>query len=209
MFFMVTGADADPDKTDYNAIGMADTGTRRHVAIQEALMDLSELGYDWEYVSVPDYIEMKKTQGKCSDIIITGQSGAETKLRNAKLNMNFMCDGILKQKSTGKYFLFEFKNQISFKTLNKSGVDAEHKIQAILYCLNLDLEDALFLYENRDTCELFAFLFKVDDTMKAEQLNHINECQSYVEKLIAPPKHENLKPCRWCKYKTMCKKVGA
>lgn len=208
MYFMVTGADLDPGRTDYQSIGMADTGTRRHVAIQEALMQLSELGYDWEYIDVEEYIKDKQLNGKCSDIIIVGKSGPETKLRNTKLNMNFMCDGIMRQKSTGRYILFEFKNQISFKANNKEDVDTEHKPQAALYCLNLDLEDVFFLYENRDNCELHCFLLHISDEDKNAQLAKLQECDTYVENLIPPPRHKDLKPCRWCSYKVMCKRCG-
>ena len=205
---MVTGAEIDTAKTDYLGIGMADTGTRRHVAIQDNLLQLRELGYDWEYIDVESYIEEKQAGGECLDIVVVGKAGAETRLRNTKLNMNFMCDGILRQLSTGKYYLFEFKNQISFKFNGKRDVDTEHKPQAALYCLNLDIDDVLFLYESRDTCELNCFLYHVTEQDKQEQLNKIMECEKYVSNLIPPPKHFNEKPCRWCRYKNMCKKVG-
>ena len=208
MYFMVTGADTDPGRSDYQSIGMANTGTGRHVDIQEYLIQFVDFGYDWQYIDVEEYLRMKQLQGKCKDVIVTGRSGPETKLRNTKLNMNFMCDGIIKQMSTGKYFLFEFKNQISFKANNKTDVDTEHRPQAILYCLNLDLEDGFFLYENRDNCELNCFLIHVTEEDKNTQLSKIQECETYVENLIPPPKHSDLKPCRWCNYKQMCKKVG-
>lgn len=208
MYFMVTGADTDVTKSDYTGIGMADTGTRRHVAIQDNLLQLKEMGYDWEYVDVEQYIAEKQSKGKCLDITVVGKAGAETRLRNNKLNMNFMCDGILRQLSTDKYYLFEFKNQVSFKFNGKQTVDTEHKPQAALYCLNLDIDDVLFLYESRDTCELNSFLYHATEQDKQEQLNKIIECETYVENMIPPPKHINEKPCRWCRYKSMCRKVG-
>ena len=44
---------------------------------------------------------------------IVGQSGMECKLYHKKLNMSFMCDGIIKYKS--KYFIFEFKTETANK----------------------------------------------------------------------------------------------
>jgi hypothetical protein len=165
--------------------------------------------FDWEYVDVADYIAYKQSQGKCLNLEIKGQSGAETHLFDKVLGVSFMCDGIIRRKSTGAYYLFEFKNQVSFKYAGKSGVDAEHYNQVSTYCMELDLDYAFVTYENRDVCELnVPELFHVTEEMKQSVVNKILECESYVERLIIPPKHTTDKPCRWCKYKTECRKAG-
>lgn len=210
MYFTRVGADTDPSSTEYTMIGMADTGSRRHEAIQETLLEMKELGYDWEYLDVEDYVKHKQEQGKCKSLTITGKRGMETHLIDTTLNVSFMCDGIIRKISTNEYFLFEFKNQTSFKYSNKICVDPAHVNQVTCYCTLLDLDKAFVLYENRDLCQLECpEVFEVTDKMKQELvIDKIMECESYVEKMVAPPKIEDTKYCRWCPYKTMCRKVG-
>lgn len=209
MYFMRTGEVPDGTRTEYNAIGMADTGTRRHVAIQEVLAEMESLGYDWRYLDVEEYLKRKQATGKCLDIEVVGKHGAETKLFHKTLQISFMCDGILERVSTGACYLFEFKNQVSFKYNGKEAVDAEHVDQVSTYCMALDLDECLVLYENRDTCTLECpEVFQVTDEMKQRQVDKVLECESYVERLIPPPVYETTKPCRWCQYQTACKKAG-
>lgn len=210
MYFTRTGEETDGSRTEYTGIGMADTGTRRHEAIQEALMDMKDLGFDWEYVDVENYILNKQKNGKCLDIQVADKRGAETHLYHKTLFLSFMCDGIIRRISTGECFLFEFKNQVSFKYSNKTQVDSEHVDQVSTYCLALDLDKAFVLYENRDVCSLECpEVFEVTAEMKQKQANKILECESYVEQLKPPAMHSDTKICRWCQYKIACKKVGA
>lgn len=207
MYFMRVGEDVDMLPTEYNSISMADTGTRRHVAIQDVLESMLDLGFDWQYIDVADYVEMKKDEGKLKYIEVRGKVGAETKLVDTALHVSFMCDGILYNIKSKKYYLFEFKNQASFKYNGKVCVDADHVKQVTQYCLLLDLNEVLVLYENRDNCMLECpELLIVTDEMKEEQANRLITCEQYVENKVVPPKHSDTKACRWCKYKTACKK---
>jgi len=210
MYFTRMGAEMDTKPTEYKMIGMADTGTRRHEAIQEILLSMKDLGYDWEYVDVAEYVRKKQEFGKCLTLQIKGVAGAETHLFDTQLEVSFRCDGIIRKISTNEYYLFEFKNQTSFKYAGKECVDDAHVDQVTCYCTLLDLEKAFVLYENRDVCELECpEVFIVTDKMKQELcINRILECESYVEKMIAPPMTEDKKNCRWCPYSTICKKVG-
>lgn len=210
MYFTRTSAPTDPQTTDYQSVGMADTGTRRHEAIQEVLLHIKELGYDWEYVDVETYVRKKQKFGKCKTLVIKGKDGAETKLFDTALKVSFRCDGIIRRISTDEYFLFEFKNQVSFKYADKVCVDEAHVDQVTCYCTLLDLDKAFVLYENRDTCTLECpEIFEVTDKMKQELcIDKIMTCEGYVERMIAPPMTDNKKNCRWCPYKTICRKVG-
>lgn len=209
MYFVRTEAQQDTTRTEYNAIGMADTGTRRHVAIQDVLLCMEEYGYDWKYVDVEDYLKAKWAEGKCLDIEVKEKQGAETKLFHKTLLISFMCDGIIEQLSTGNHFLFEFKNQISFKYNNKEAVDKEHINQITCYALCLDLDYVFVLYENRDICLLECpELFVVTPELKQGVIDKILECEGYVEQLKPPPKTTETKVCRWCKYKLECEKAG-
>ena len=187
---------------------MADTGTRRHEAIQEVLESMKELGYDWEYYPVDKYVKQKQSEGKCLSLQIKGQVGAETHLFDTTLLTSFRCDGIIRRLSTNEYYLFEFKNQVSFKARDKKDVDEAHHNQVICYCTSLDLDNAFVLYENRDTCELECpVVFEVTEEMKQGLVSRIMECEGYVERMIAPPKPDDLSVCKWCKYKGICRKV--
>lgn len=218
MYYMVTGEKPDESRTDYASVGMADTGTRRHVAIQEAVAAMAELGYEWKYLDVEEYLREKWAVGKCLDIQVVGKRGVETQLRHKTLNISFMCDGIVRYLPSGEDFLFEFKNQISFKyghddkqpgAVAKSHVDEAHEDQVCTYCMALDLNRALVLYENRDNCNLECpEVFEVTAEMKQARVDKILECDSYVERQVPPPMHCDKKPCRWCQYQTACKKHG-
>lgn len=209
MYFMRIGQEPDEMRSEYNAIGMADTGSRRHEAIQEVLLEMDSMGYDWKYMDVEEYLKEKWAEDKCTSIKVVGKRGAETKLFDEALQISFMCDGIIKRKSTGQYYLFEFKNQVSFKYNGKAAVDKEHINQVSCYCMALDLDQAFVVYENRDICTLECpEIFTVTDEMKDACVDRILECESYVERLIPPPIHTDTKPCRWCAYSTACKKAG-
>lgn len=209
MYFMRTEAEIDDTVNVYNSISMADTGTRRHVAIQNILKQMKDLGYDWEYINVADYIDMQHEVGKCSHIKVVGEFGAETKLFDSAYGVSFMCDGIIRRISTDEYYLFEFKNQVSFKSKTKDNVDKEHFNQVIAYCAELDLNKALVLYENRDTCTLQCpVVFVVDTAMKLAYYTRLLECDSYVERIKVPPKTKDSKICTWCSYKLECRKAG-
>lgn len=209
MYFTRMGAQTDSSSSTYNLIGMADTGTRRHEAIQEALLQLQNIGMDWEYVNVEKYVLEKQKFGKCRNLVVKGTSGAETHLIDTTLNLSFRCDGIIRRISTNEYFLFEMKNVTSFKYSNVENkpLDEHHK-QIICYCTALDLENAFVLYENRDFCTLECAFFHVSEGMKKDLVSYIMECEGYVERMIAPPKSKDTKVCRYCAYKDICGKVG-
>lgn len=210
MYFTRKKAEADITPSEYTAIGMADTGTRRHEAIQEVLIKMTKYGYSWKYLDVDEYVARKQSEGKCLSIQIKGRCGAETHLFDTNLKTSFRCDGIVENTQTNDFFLFEFKNQISFKTFDKNRVDAEHLNQVTCYCLSLDLDKALVLYENRDNCTLDCpEVLEVTEEMKKKIKDKIITCEKYVELGVIPPRHDTEKPCRWCKYKTMCRRAGA
>jgi hypothetical protein len=209
MYFMRTEAEEDVSMPDYCLVGMADTGSRRHTAIQGVLLYMTETKADWRYIDVANYVALKQKEGKCKSLSVVGKQGAETKLFDDKLFLSFMCDGVLQRVSTGEYFLFEFKNQISFKAANKKSIDAEHIPQITCYCAELDLSKAIVLYESRDNCELFCPpILEVTESMKQGVADKILLCEGYVSKLTPPPMHTDTKPCRWCKYQSACRKAG-
>ena len=166
------------------------------------------MGYDWEYVDVAEYVRKKQEFGKCRTLQVKETVGAETHLIDTALNISFRCDGIIRRISTNEYFLFEMKNVVSFKYNQVEDKPLEqHMNQIICYCTALDLDKAFVLYENRDICTLECPHIEITQDMKDWLVNYINECEGYVERMIAPPKTENTKNCRFCNYKGICKKV--
>lgn len=209
MYFVRMGAEQDLTPSEYNSINMADTGTRRHEGIQEVLLAMQELGYDWKFVDVAEYVKEKQKFGKCLSLEIKGTQGAETHLIDKSLNTSFRCDGIMQRISTNEYYLLEFKNVISFKFAQVDNEPlAEHIKQVTCYCTSLDLDKAFVLYENRDNCELECPIIEITRDMKNNLVSYIQECEGYVERMIAPPKCGDKKNCRWCSYKTICQKAG-
>lgn len=210
MFYQRTGAEADDKYDDYKGIGMADTGTRRHVAIQEILEVIDKLGYEWEYLDVADYVEKKHNDGKILDTKVSGTRGHETHLVHATLHVSCMCDGIIRNTKTNEYYLFEFKNQISFKAgKHARDIDSSHEEQIVAYCTLLDLDKVLMLYENRDTCELYCpNVYHVGEGAKKAFKFKLIEVERYVINNIIPKANKGCSMCKWCNYKTLCEKHG-
>lgn len=208
MFYQVTGADVKSDRASSELVGICESGTDRHERIQNAVMKMKDNNIDCEYVNVAEYVITKQLSGELFDLEIVSQQGNETKLYNKALNMSFLCDGVIKYKGT--YYILEIKTETANKFWDRQDVNPDHELQGIAYSVNLGLNDVLFLYECRDTCNKKAFMFHVTDKMKQDLVGKITECDGYVERLIAPPKPENLskKACAYCNYAERCRKDG-
>lgn len=202
-YYQVIGAEPQENKNTYNLAGICESGTDRHIRMQQNIEKMKEvLGVDCEYVSVADFVK----QRNLNDLEIKGQSGMETKLYNKKYNMSFMCDGIIRYK--GKYFIFEFKTESANKFYKRTGVDEGHYNQAISYSLNFGLDKVLFLYECRDVLDLKAYIFEVTDEMKRNLIDRIKVVLVSAESKRVPPKPLDIakKTCSYCAYRTQCRK---
>ena len=201
MVYQVLGIEPDISNASYQSIGIAESGTDRHVRIQKAIESMKDiLNTDCEFVDVAQYVE----QHDIKDLEIKGQSGMECKLYHKKLNMSFMCDGIIRYKS--KYYIFEFKTETADKFYNRKDVDESHHNQATAYSMAFGIDDVLFLYENRNTLDKKAFLHHISFEDRENLLNKLSYCQEFVDKNKIPPKPENVlkKACTYCAYKSKC-----
>lgn len=201
MVYQILGVEPSPYNSTYQLEGICESGTDRHVRIQEAIENIKNvLNVDCEYINVADFVKQRNLE----DLEIVGQSGMETKLFHKKLNMSFMCDGIIKYKT--KYFIFEFKTEMSTKFYRRNDVDESHYNQATAYSLAFGIDNVLFVYENRDTLDKKAYIRNVTKEMKEELVGKIEYCDSYVKKLKAPPKPQDVlkKTCSYCPYKEKC-----
>lgn len=204
MYYQVTGAEQDDTSSSYQLVGICNSGTDVHVRIQTAVAQMMDNGIDCEYVNVSDFIKNRALK----DIQVISQSGMETKLFHTKLNMSFMCDGIISYK--GQFYVLELKTESSFKWQNRTGVDPSHYNQGTAYCLSFELSRVIFVYINRDTFDMKAFMFTVTDEMKADLVGLIDESDYYVSMGRPPQKPEGVarKTCEYCSYKKTCKKDG-
>jgi CRISPR/Cas system-associated exonuclease Cas4 (RecB family) len=193
---MALGEELKPDSAEL--IGIGESGTSRHIHIQEYITKMKEVGYNWEYISVKDFVE--KNNLTYLDVL-PSKSEYETKLNHKELNMNFMCDGLLKHNDD--YYVFEYKTETSRKWIGRSGVSPDHYNQAIAYCLSFNLNRVIFVYENRDTCEKKAYLYEVTEEMKQTLKDRIKLVDGYLAKYELPPKEE-CSACKYCPYKKFC-----
>lgn len=203
MVYQVLGAEPDQARASYQFEGICESGTDRHIRIQQAIENMKKvLNVDCEYINVADFVK----QRNIPDLEIKGQNGMETKLYNKRYNMSFMCDGIIKYKS--KYFVFEFKTETADKFYRRIDVDPSHYNQSTAYSINFGLDNVLFLYENRNTCDLKAYIRNVSDNDKQELVGLLTYCDGYAKKLKAPPRPQDVtkKTCAYCIYKNQCGK---
>lgn len=201
-YYQLIGIQPDEENPSYSLVGICNSGTDIHQRIQSAVTLMASNGIDCVYIDVNEFIR----QRGINDINIVSQEGFETKLYHKKLNMSFMCDGIIKYK--GHYYILELKTENSYKFINRKNVDESHYNQAIAYSLAFNIDQVLFVYINRDVLDMKAFMFNVTDEMKQNLIGYIDECDGYVKRMIVPPRPENVlkKACSYCQYKTQCKK---
>lgn len=205
MYFQVVGTESDGDRSNACLIGMGQTGGDRHEHLQKAVCKMKDYGIDCEYIDVADYV----TENKLDHLQIVGKQGMETKLFHKDLNLSFLCDGIIRYK--GQYYILEIKTETMHKWQTRNGVAEEHYTQGTCYSLCFNINQVLFLYENRDSVDKKAYVLEITDDMKYDLvISKIEECDRYVKNMIPPPKPENIarKTCDYCKYKTACRKAG-
>lgn len=203
MVYQVLGVDPDKGNTSYQLEGICESGTDRHIRIQQAIENMNKvLDVDCEYINVADFVK----QRNLDYLEIKGQSGMETKLYHKNFNMSFMTDGIIRYK--GKYFIFEFKTETADKFYQRKGVDPKHYNQATAYSLAFRLDKVLFIYENRNTLDKKAYIREVTGEMKDELIQKLQYCNRFVEKNKIPPKplHIDKKQCTYCSYRNQCGK---
>lgn len=211
MYYKRTGEPRDASPVNYGDVGCAATGTARHEHIQDALIYLSKGSSRFKYIDVAEYVNHKQRVGKCTQLILGPKLGAEQQLIDEKRHIRFQCDGIIYDIQDKEFYLFEFKNQISFKALNKQSVDVAHHNQVAIYCAELDLNKALVTYEDRNSCTLYVpEVFEVTDYEKARIYEKVDSCENMVKQAIIPARPDDLSSatCRYCNYKSKCKADG-
>ena len=204
MYYQVSGTEPDKSDSGYCLIGICESGTDRHIRIQNAVADMKNNGFDCEYVDVAEFVRSREL----NYLDIIEKSGNETKLFHKHLNMRFLCDGIIRYK--GKYIIVEFKTESIYKWQNRHEVNPDHYNQAIAYSVALGLDDVMFIYINRDNTDMKSYMFHVTDDMKQDFVGRIDYVDNYVKQMKVPPKPTDVprKSCEYCNYKSSCRKDG-
>lgn len=201
MFYQVTGADPDPSHRGACLINICHSGSDIHERIQEAVSRMKENGIDCEYIDVAEYVKSRNLDY----LEIVSKNGWESKLFHKELNISFLCDGVIRY--MGRYYILEIKTETVYKWISRDGVNPDHYNQGTSYSMALGIDDVLFVYINRDNLDMKAYMFHVTDNMKQTIVSRIEECDSYVKKLVCPPKPVGLskKACEYCPYRRRCK----
>ena len=202
MYYQRMGKEMDPQDSSYNFIGICNSGTDIHVRIQTAVQHMKDVGMDCEYLDVADFVESNDLK----DIEVVSKCGMETKLRNNRYMLSFMCDGIIKYKK--KYYILELKTETTNKFFRREGVDPSHYNQGTAYSISLGLDKVIFVYINRDTLDMKSYMFKPTGDQKQNLIGLITDCEGYVKRRIVPPKPKDVdtKSCQYCRYKSYCRK---
>lgn len=205
-FYIILNVYAPPELQNYCNCGICESGTDRHERIQKAIAGMKGNGFDCEYIDVETFIKQHDLQ----DLEVKSKCGMETKVYNKKLNMSFLTDGIVRYKQ--RYFIFEFKTEVSQKFRSRVGIDPVHISQGTAYSDAFKIDDVMFLYENRDTCEKKIFLLEVTEQDRFNRIHkYIEDCNQYISNKIVPPMPQDpaiLKKCRYCMYKARCGSDG-
>ena len=201
MYYQVTGAEPDNSDSNYTMVGICEAGSDRHERIQNAISQMKENGFDCAYVDVASYVTARGLE-----LEVVDTCGNETKLYDPKRNISFLCDGIIRYK--GKFYIVQFKTEYSFKWRDRKGVDPKHYNQARTYSLELHLDSVIFVYINRDICDMKSYMYTVTDNERLEILTLIATCDEYVKRQEVPPMPDNMADikCAYCGYKNICRK---
>lgn len=200
MYYQIMGVEPDESPSSYCMVGICNSGTDIHIRMQTYIDEMQKNGFDCEYVDVAEFVKSRNLDY----LDVVSKSGIETKLYHKKLNMSFMCDGILRYKS--HYYILEIKTEASFKWNHRSAVDPKHYNQGTAYSIAFNLPEVLFIYVNRDVLDLKAYMLNVTDEMKQELIGTIELCDECVKKQKCPDKPDDLpkRTCEYCGYRTIC-----
>lgn len=221
MFFTRKGVTPEDEAKSPSFIGICESGSDRHDRIQRVLDQMKQLGMEFEYIDVETYVK----EHNLADIEILSKKGMETHCFNKRYNISFFTDGIIKYIPENKYFIFEYKTEVSQKFAKRDEEELVHRTQAAAYALSFGIEDTLFVYEDRNFCNKKSFHYNVTEEDKQEKvIKKIKTCEKYLKEDKVPPKVTNkdidptfiggqdrltgpsAKICQYCKYKGECQK---
>lgn len=142
-----------------------------------------------------------------------GSSPLEIKLRDYRytptLPVSLMVDGAFCVEGINALFEFKTINTDGFKRLIEPQI--KHQIQGVLYSLCTGVPRVLFVYIDKNTQDLKAYLVEYTQEQFDWCLNRLKTIEYYFnnpsEIVPAESIQNNDGNCRWCKYKGDCSKL--
>lgn len=192
----------DEEQRTESSIGITECGTFTHEKMQEYCLKMK----NWEYVNVAEYVREKHLQLEIVKEPDFENGQYETKLYSNEYNMSFLCDGIVKNKKNGKYFVLEIKSIGNQGMYRLEDIPEQYRDQAISYSQLLEIPDVIFLFVNRDIYTKKSFLY----TPSRDEIRHwqqkIADCLMCINLRVLPdiPPEADNKFCRYCNMKTSC-----
>ena len=209
MSLKLLGVPKDSTKTNQVLNMICEIGTSMHEYVQKNCLSLKK----FNYVDVAKYVKEKGLDLEIGKACNFDEGIYETHLykldKDGNKVVSFLCDGILQDKDTDKYYILEIKTTGSQGFFKQDGVLEKHRKQATAYSILLNIPTVVFMYICRDTPSIKAFNYT--PTVKEKQeLSDI--CNLVIEKarkniIVAKPSVE-AKDCAYCDWKKTCKTLG-
>lgn len=188
------------EKKDSTLAEICENGTDRHERIQNAVRNIP--GLVW--LDVEEVVAEAQAQGINTTFISWDEKRVEAKCHNSDLNINFLCDGIIKYK--GKEVILEIKtiHQFGFSKL-KAPLE-KHIRQAVCYSIAMGIDYVLFFYEDRNFLKKKAFLYHITEEDKKSITDKIDFIEEALVSNTVPPREKD--KCLYCDRKDYCSKDG-
>lgn len=203
------GVQKDETKTSHTLNTICYIGTEVHEYIQKNCLNMKK----FEYVDVAKYVADNNIDlevGKKSNF---DEGVYETHLykldKNGRKIVSFLCDGIIRDKESGRYYILEIKTTGAGGFFRQDGVLLKHYAQGTAYSILLGIPTVLFFYICRDIPNIKTFSFT---PTKEDKQALIDMCKEVIEKadnnLVVAKPFTNNKVCAYCNYKSFCRDIG-
>lgn len=189
----------------YNQCGILESGTDRHERIQKVLFKMEEQGYI-KNIDVETAVIQAKEKGLQTEFLHWNEDKTEARCVNKDYNLYFQPDGLIEL--DGIKAVFEIKTTSCKKMANirKSKKPlTPHILQATAYALCLGVDHILFFYEDRDYTSHYPILYKVEEDIKQQVIEKLQDIDYCVREGIIP--EANKMECMFCEFTQLCKKV--
>lgn len=200
MYYTAKGVTPDEELPDYHSVGITECGSSSHKRLQYYVSQMRNKGFDCDFIDPEWYAKVKGL----NYLVVKEKEEFETKFLDTRYNLSFLCDGIIRYR--GEYYILEIKTETHYKNSKRMNADPKHRNQSVCYSLSFGINKIIWLYEDRDICELKSYLTEVTEKEKEEIINRIQNVESCVKENILPPKTSMLDACKYCSFKETCRK---
>jgi CRISPR/Cas system-associated exonuclease Cas4 (RecB family) len=182
-------------------------GTATHEYIQDGILKLMAEDENFPQFSLVPAEELP-CYGKDTVEVVADHPGSdiEIKIRDTGLTekypVSYMVDGAFEFRGTRYIFEFKTMNSKEFEYLIEPKRD--HIAQGAVYALCTGIRKVMFLYMNKDTQELKAYVNNYTDEQLEWAKNRIVTIDNKLVNLELPEQEASSDECRWCPYRTMC-----